>query len=116
MRWFNNFRPGIRERLENKVLGKNENATDPYYVVCKDCGISVDIEKTNCPKRIQNLIKKNYKTRAMAALALEKLNPRCDKCQAKFLAKGGKDEEPKNMSEAISKAEEISKDIKGKVV
>ncbi len=109
---FNRFRPGIKERLENKVLGKKENIKDPYYLFCKDCGCAIELKDTNCPKKIQKLIRRNYKTRSMASLALDKLNPRCPKCQAKFLNKGGKDEEPQSFNEAIKKAEQISEEIK----
>lgn len=97
--------------LENKILGKKENTGD-FFIPCQDCGKLINIDETNCPKKFKKVFKRNWKMRGIASYTLGKMNPRCPDCQKKFLSKGGKDEEPKTMSEAIKKAEGISEEIR----
>lgn len=71
----------------NITLGKKEKDLGNFKIECIDCKTLIDIDETNCPRRIKKMIKRNMKMRGIAMIALERMNPRCSKCHKAFLEK-----------------------------
>lgn len=107
--------PGIKDIRKfsgDKVLGKKEKGLGKFMIECVDCGCMIDIDRTTCPRKIKNLVKRNIKMRAVAMIALQKMSPRCPDCHKKFLAKGGKETKVSgdDMKMMAEEAAEESKD------
>lgn len=99
----------------SKAVGKKEKDLDEFLVQCVDCGTAIDIDDTNCPRKIRKLIKRNMKTRSIAALTFHKFNARCPRCHDHFMSTStDEDESFITKEEAFDRAQEAVDEYKKK--